>query len=184
MQFKDPFQSQILVDHFVQFVHLIDLPFEWKWKLIYRASIDGFGATDFHSKCDGKSPTLIILKAKETGFIFGGYTEATWQGDEIQKSDNNSFIFSLTNKDNNPCKLMTTQSELSIFCSPETGPSFGTGEIHIEHNANIKNEFDSFSDLSEVYIHPQYGYGTNEAKKFLAGSYHFQLSEIEVYHKE
>jgi hypothetical protein len=42
--------------------------------LIYRASQDGFEANDFHSKCDQKPNTLMIIKS-EHGNIFGGYTE-------------------------------------------------------------------------------------------------------------
>jgi hypothetical protein len=43
---------------------------------------------------------------------------------------------------------------------------------------------DSFSHLGDCYKHPQYLYGTNEAKSFLAGSYQYQLDEIEVYQKK
>jgi hypothetical protein len=43
---------------------------------------------------------------------------------------------------------------------------------------------DSSSDLSVTYSHPQYAYDTDEAQTFLAGSYNFQLDEIEVYQKE
>ena len=42
----------------------------------------------------------------------------------------------------------------------------------------------AFQILGYTYNHPQYAYGTNEAQSFLAGSYDFQLSEIEVYQKE
>jgi hypothetical protein len=42
----------------------------------------------------------------------------------------------------------------------------------------------SRSNLGFTYSHPQYEYGTNEAQTFLAGSYQFQLDEIEVYQKE
>ncbi len=44
-----------------------------KWNLIYRASQDGFEAANFHSKCDNKPNTLVIIKS-ENGNIFGGYT--------------------------------------------------------------------------------------------------------------
>ncbi len=33
-------------------------------KLIYRGSKDGFKASTFHSKCDGHSNTIIIIKVK------------------------------------------------------------------------------------------------------------------------
>ena len=42
----------------------------------------------------------------------------------------------------------------------------------------------SWSDLGYSYSHPQYEYGTKEAKTFLAGSRDFQLDEIEVYQRE
>ena len=41
----------------------------------------------------------------------------------------------------------------------------------------------SYSYLGRTYKHPQYEYGTNEAKSFLAGSHMFKLDEIEVYEK-
>ena len=43
---------------------------------------------------------------------------------------------------------------------------------------------DSCSCLGGTYKHPQYAQGTNEAETFLAGSFNFQLDEIEVYRKE
>jgi hypothetical protein len=30
--------------------------------LLYRASRDGFSASDFHKACDNKGPTLVIIK--------------------------------------------------------------------------------------------------------------------------
>ncbi len=41
----------------------------------------------------------------------------------------------------------------------------------------------NFSHLGSSYKHPQYKYGTNETKTFLAGSFNFQLDEIEVYQR-
>jgi hypothetical protein len=43
---------------------------------------------------------------------------------------------------------------------------------------------DSYSELGFTYSHPQYAQGTDEAEKFLAGSFNFQLDEIEIYQKE
>ncbi len=43
----------------------------------------------------------------------------------------------------------------------------------------------SFSHLGfSSHIHPQYAKATNEAQTFLAGSWDFQLDEIEVYQIE
>ena len=49
-----------------------------KWRLLFRASRDGFAAATFHSKCDNKGPTVTIVKSGNN--IFGGYTEVSWKG--------------------------------------------------------------------------------------------------------
>jgi len=86
-----------------------------KWSLLYRGTKDGFGARDFHKKCDGKSSTLTIIKAKSSGFIFGGYTEAEWQSFGGDKYDPNAFIVSLVNRDNKPCKINVADPNRAIF---------------------------------------------------------------------
>ena len=43
---------------------------------------------------------------------------------------------------------------------------------------------DCYSNLGYTYKHPHYACGTNEARTFLAGSFNFQLDEIEVYQRE
>ena len=49
---------------------------EQDWKLCWRASQDGLDSTQFHSSCDGKSPTITIVKVGR--YIFGGYTSISW----------------------------------------------------------------------------------------------------------
>jgi hypothetical protein len=126
---------------------------------------------------------LIILKAKQSSFIFGGFTTADWDGLHDYKSDPNAFIFSLTNKDNQPLKMKVdpNENEYAIICDSDYGPTFGH-DIHIANNANTT--MGSRSSLGDAYSHPQYAKGTNEARSFLAGSHEFQLEEIEVYQKE
>ncbi len=149
---------------------------------MYRGSRDGFGAQDFHSKCDNKSPTLSICKARGSSYIFGGFASVSFNGSQ-NKSDPNAFLFSLTNKDNKPLKMKVdpNKHDHAICCHSSCGPRFGN-DIHIANNANTT--MDSFSNLGWTYKHPQYAYGTNEAKTFLAGSFKFELAEIEVYQKK
>jgi len=47
-------------------------------KLLYRASRDGWAASNFHSCCDNKGPTVTVIKSGN--YIFGGYTEKSWDG--------------------------------------------------------------------------------------------------------
>ena len=47
-------------------------------KLLYRASRDGWAASNFHSCCDSKGPTVTVVKSGN--YIFGGYTDQSWDG--------------------------------------------------------------------------------------------------------
>ena len=47
-------------------------------KLLYRASRNGWAASNFHSCCDNKGPTVTVIKSGHN--IFGGYTEQHWDG--------------------------------------------------------------------------------------------------------
>lgn len=49
------------------------------WNLMYRATRDGFSASNFHLKCDNKPNSLVIIKSAD-GSVFGGYTEQNWSG--------------------------------------------------------------------------------------------------------
>jgi hypothetical protein len=81
---SDPFKSQILTGlQPMQLIQLCEFSTEDKWSLLYRGSRDGFEPRDFHSKCDGKSPTLTIFKAKESYLgdilrVFGMEPDTFW----------------------------------------------------------------------------------------------------------
>ena len=47
-----------------------------EWRLLFRASRDGFAASVFHSKCDNKGPTVTVVESGAN--IFGGFTEKSW----------------------------------------------------------------------------------------------------------
>ena len=47
------------------------------WKRCWRASVDGWAGSTFHSRCDGKGPTLTIIRVGR--YIFGGYTSKSWR---------------------------------------------------------------------------------------------------------
>ena len=55
-----------------------------KWRLLFRASRDGFTAETFHSRCNNKGPTVTIVKSGEN--IFGGFTEQPWKSKLIDQT--------------------------------------------------------------------------------------------------
>ena len=46
--------------------------------LCYRASVHGWSSQNFHQHCDNKAGTVVLVKVGN--YIFGGYTNQTWQG--------------------------------------------------------------------------------------------------------
>jgi hypothetical protein len=104
---------------------LCQFPVRQKWELKYRASKNGFKSTDFHSKCDGITKTLTVIKAKSEN-MFGGYTEREWHSYYLFVTDQKAFIFSLVNKEDKPFKaLCSEEGKLSICCDKRLGLCFG-----------------------------------------------------------
>jgi hypothetical protein len=64
-----------------------------KIELKYVATRDG--TDNFHSICDGIPKTFMIIKAKETGCLFGGYTKNPWSSNGSYSTDETAFLFSL-----------------------------------------------------------------------------------------
>lgn len=165
----------------IELFELCEFRFSNKWKLIYRASDDGFDANDFHFKCDFKQNTLIIIKTSN-GNIFGGYTTQDWSGTGY-KGDMYAFLFSYKNMNNKPIKMKCSDPAFAISCHKQTGPCFGAGhDLFIASDSNKNHS--SYSNLCHSYKHPEFAYNSFEAKTFLAESYNFVITEIEVYSKE
>ena len=47
------------------------------WKRCWRASVDGWAGSTFHSQCNGKGPTVTIIRFGR--YVFGGYTSKSWR---------------------------------------------------------------------------------------------------------
>ena len=140
--------------------------------LVYKASVDGFNAGNFHAKCDSLKNSLTVIKS-EKGNIFGGFTAQSWDGFET-KRDAKAFLFSFKNENKKPEKFPVDPSKArdAIHCSPRYGPTFGRGfDVFVSDEAN-KNDL-SFSN--------PYSFLANKDRDYLAGAYKFKVAEIEVY---
>ncbi|XP_028392065.1 uncharacterized protein LOC114516714 [Dendronephthya gigantea] len=157
---------------------------KFSWQLCYRASRDGWGASEFHAKCDDVGPTVTLVKCGTN--IFGGFTDQSWNNKAFvqYKRSNSSFLFSLKNKENmRPFKypIKDGQNDKAIRCSLLWGAAFGGSDLVIGSNAN-RNQ-NSFSNLGYTYQPPPgYEPGAPQTKALLAGSIDFTPSEIEVFH--
>jgi hypothetical protein len=178
----DQFKSQIISGkQSFDLLKVCEFSLKDKWTLLYRGTRDGFGVDDFHLKCDGRLNTLTLLKAHGSSYVFGGFTSTNWDSSNDSKSDPDAFLFSLTNKDNQPSKLRQLNTTNSIFCSTECGPIFGSGHGHDLLICDLaKTKMGIYVNLGNSYQHPQ----PSQSDSYLAGSEFFLLSKIEVYQKE
>lgn len=68
------------------------------FKLLYRASENGFSIEEFHKTCDNVPNTLLLIET-EFGRVIGGFSSLTWKSNKKQwvaDKDKTSFIFSLS----------------------------------------------------------------------------------------
>lgn len=174
------FDSKILVSLEEDLLNLCEFKLNLKLVLLYRGTKHGFGASDFHSKCDNIPKTLTLVKSTN-GNIFGGYTENTWDMSGESKPDANAFIFSLVNNENKPVKVNVANEHVlrAISCFAKFGPIFGGDDICINDNSNASNT--NIADFSHYYVLDQYPWGSTQAKSFLVGSKNFTVEEIEVF---
>ena len=76
---KEPFEESVILTNEEQRRVLKSwLPEAMKgeYRLLFRASRDGFAASTFHFQCDNEGPTVAVVKSGEN--IFGGFTEKPW----------------------------------------------------------------------------------------------------------
>ena len=89
-----------------------------KFKKLYQASVDGDGPTNFHSKCDNISNTLVLIQSKGNR-RFGGFASIPWDTIGGNKTDDKSFLFSLDKQ-----KIYSFKRGGNLYCSSECGPYF------------------------------------------------------------
>ena len=77
------FESEILTseEHRQSLRGWLPTGLDGEWRLLFRASRDGFAGQTFHSKCDNKGPTITVVKSGAN--IFGGFTEISWRAGNI-----------------------------------------------------------------------------------------------------
>ena len=68
-----------LIEHLLSFLNNRKTPL----KLCYRASVNGWSSQQFHQHCDDKEGTVVLVKVGN--YIFGGFTDQTWQGIRISQ---------------------------------------------------------------------------------------------------
>ena len=76
---KEPFEESVILkneEHRRVLKSWLPEAMKGEYRLLFRASRDGFAASTFHFQCDNEGPTVAVVKSG--GNIFGGFTEKPW----------------------------------------------------------------------------------------------------------
>lgn len=147
-----------------------------KWKLLYKATRDGFRGQDFHRLCDGHPQTMNIIKSKN-GYLFGGYAHTAWNSSNTYTNDPRAFLFTLVNPNSiQPMRyLVRGGSEHSAFYNYGIyGPTFGGG-----HDIFVSGA----SPNATSYINFPFSYSdtTGMGSRTFTGNYTYVVADVEVY---
>lgn len=177
----------VIIEYEQLFMKWIDAS---EFELIYKATVDGFEASKFHSKCDGKGKTITIIYVNND-YVFGGYTLVPWGTSNRYQRDSSAFIFALKNPNiSKPVKFNISNINKSVYHHINCGPTFGgvynkplgtisfNGHNNEQHDIYISDNSDQNS-LSYSSFPNSYDSGGYDIR--LAGSKMFKVSEIEVY---
>ena len=143
------------------------------FKLLFDTTKDGDYSSTFHQKCDGKCPTLVIIKSSN-GYIFGSYDTSPWNSNSQNINAPNSFIFSLNQKQ----KYYASSENNSIIYggsrdNQQNSYMFKIGccDVSIMHNCTSNNQNRTNCDKFSV-----------PSKNILnGGNQYFTVSNLEVY---
>jgi len=138
--------------------------------ILYVASDDGDAASDFHTACDSKGPTIVIAETT-TGAVFGGYTDVSWTSGSGYKSSSTSFIFQLRPQ-LKQYKIKTTS--YAVRHDATYGPTFGNGFDFTIRSGAMSN-MDSYVNSGSGYIFPK-----NPSYELNNGVKNFKLKEYFV----
>ena len=145
---------------------------EKKYNLLYKISRDGDASSTFHSKCDGKGPTIVIIQTT-AGYKFGGYTSINWDTSSSYKKDELAFIFNLIKK--KKFLLKSDKVNNAIWTGSGYGPIFGGG-----HDFYISNNCKSASNGCNT----PHSYDCDEKNGITGGQNNFYVKEMEVFQVE
>ena len=141
------------------------------FKLLYKASIDGDLMSTFHSKCDNKGPTLIIIKSSK-GKRFGGYNPLSWDTTEKWKTDPHTFIFSLDTKKKYIIIKENMKRYSSVGASEYIGFGYYCSDLLIRDQCMSRNDNRTNGKESAYNITKQYEF---------TGEENFTIDDYECY---
>ena len=106
-----------------------------KLKKLFSTNESGWSnASAFHSSCDDKGPTIVLIRSSD-GSRYGGYTSVSWESNGDYRHDSQAFLFRLSPQPGQGTQHVSTQKfgispghQKDAQSSPQNqGPTFGAG---------------------------------------------------------
>ena len=98
-------------------------------QLLYKASRDGWSATDFHECVDNRGSAVVVARSL-TGQVFGGYNPAGWRSTDDYVTSTAAFLW--TRRRRSIIKFpILAGGNAAIFDYATSGPNFGAGDLQI-----------------------------------------------------
>ena len=146
------------------------------FKQLYKGTRDGEGMNNIKTRAFNINNILLLVRSK-SGFRFGGFTSICFEeisGNDIYKSDDKSFVFSLDRKEIYPI----IKKEQAMRLSKDRAFMFGPNDIWVYGNfLSGKNG----NKLGGYTGQATYDYkGLNAALSGINQQY-FELQEVEAY---
>ena len=119
-------------------------------RILYKASDNEYSAAKFHQLCDGKGPSITIIKSN-FGNIFGGYTSKKWPSINAKENyvkDDKAFLFLIRSNDTiqqSQCPQsfdIIDEDRNAITSCKGYGPLFGDWyDIKIDDECNLGGNY-------------------------------------------
>jgi hypothetical protein len=106
---------------------------QFNFKLLFRASRDGYSIDALRQQCAGKGPAILILKLRDSGQLIGGYNPIGWKSVKFGpgRGTRDSFVFTLGNGtspyDARIARVANEKCDKEIDDLIWIGPKFGKG---------------------------------------------------------
>jgi hypothetical protein len=146
------------------------------WILLYRASLSGYRAADFHQACDGMGKCVVVVKA-ENGRIAAAYNEDGFTSDFIESPNLNGFIVSVVNDGGCGEMFHRNDHEVGVINYDRSGPWFGIGFGDLAISSDCHQNRRSWSGLGRSYG----ARGTGVSDNTLFGQESFRVIDYEVF---
>jgi hypothetical protein len=100
-------------------------------KVIYKASRDGWSATDFHACVDNVGSAIVAAKALGIGRVFGGYNPAGWRSTDDYVTSTAAFLWATGKRSGVQRFPILPGGNAAVFDYATSGPNFGAGDLQI-----------------------------------------------------